>query len=120
MRCINRGTENLRAQLAHKHAVGAAVSGHGRGFVTTEYTIGLKHLLATNYDGREAPKVFQKNETSHRSIKDRKLFHGDHPRNVKRIDALNSELACKFKNRHFNTAIRNPLTYVKLIAPYNI
>ena len=107
----------LSSLLARRLGAGRSITRVNKfAYIPLVSTIGLDTLVKAGYDPRAAPQVF---EVLRRLYGDRSelatFFHGDHPTNTQRIQALNARIAERYGQ---SRGIRDTAAYRRFKARY--
>ena len=113
------GLKSPAARTVYTYAINAAISGHGRMFEATADQLGLDTMVKAGYDPHAAPQVF---EVLSRLYGDRSelatFFHGDHPTNQSRIEALNARISERYGGIDRSGLIRDTAAYRRFKKRY--
>ncbi len=113
------GLNSKLTRAVYDYSVLAAVNGHGRSFETKADELGLETMVKAGYDPGEMLKVFEALRALYGDRSElANFFHGSHPTNAKRIEALKDMIAERYGDMDRSSLVRDTAAYRTLTAKH--
>ena len=114
------GLQSPAARTVYSYAINAAIRGHGRTFESTADRLGLDTMVKAGYDPHAAPQVFEALSSLYGDRSElATFFHGDHPTNQSRIEALNAQIAERYGDLDRSKLTRDTPAYRRFKKRYS-